>query len=191
MRYKNIHLLSVLGSCTVMLAGCGGEESTPFEPVSAPDQTLPQRSGPPVETTNDMPHIQLDVAPVAEAIAELHRRAFSLPNVENRASTNSFTGTRGLWIKDGVPVAQPDVMSGREFAHIHPDGSLHTTLPPRRVKPAVDAGWAAPHPTGRAGHVMLFSPRSMAEVDVIFRLVVESYNFVTGRNVKAADFSNR
>ncbi len=189
MRYKGIHLVSVLGSCFVILAGCGGEESTPFEPISASDQSLPQRTGPPVETTNDMPHIQLDVAPIAEVIAELHRRAFSLPNVENRESTNSFTGTRSLWISDGVTLARPEVMSGREFAHIHPDGSLHATLPPRRVQPAVDAGWAAPHPTGRAGHVMLFSPRSMAEVNVIFQLTVESYNFVTGQNVKATDFS--
>jgi len=35
--------------------------------------------------------------------------------------------------------------------------------------------------------VMLYTPRTLEELDVIFQLVVDSYNFVTGRAVNAAE----
>ena len=31
---------------------------------------------------------------------------------------------------------------------------------------------------------MLYTPRSLEELNVVFQLIVESYNFVTGRDVK-------
>lgn len=34
---------------------------------------------------------------------------------------------------------------------------------------------------------MLYSPQSEAELEIVFQLTVESYNFVTGRDVVAAD----
>ncbi|MGH2398006.1 MAG: hypothetical protein ACRDFW_13745, partial [bacterium] len=55
----------------------------------------------------------------------------------------------------------------------------------------IEAGWAEPHPMaqymGNEGMVMLYTPRTMEELDVIFQLIVDSYNFVTGRNVNATE----
>ena len=34
---------------------------------------------------------------------------------------------------------------------------------------------------------MLYTPQSMAELEVTFGLVVDAYNFVTGQTVRAAD----
>ena len=45
---------------------------------------LPQRSGPPPQTTGSVPHTQIDVDPVPEILNELLRRTFALPDVENR-----------------------------------------------------------------------------------------------------------
>ena len=77
------------------------------------------------------------------------------------------------------------------FAHIHPDGSLHATLSPERAREAIETGWAEPHPmasiVGNSGLVMLYTPRTLEELDVIFQLIVDSYNFVTGRKVNAAE----
>ena len=36
---------------------------------------------------------------------------------------------------------------------------------------------------------MLYTPQSLADLEVIFQLIVESYNFVTGQNIQAADHS--
>ena len=78
--------------------------------------------------------------------------------------------------------------------HIHPDGSLHASLAPNRAREAVQAGWAISHPwadqrEGWEGLVLLYTPRSMEDLDVIFQLIVDSYNFVTGQNIQAADYN--
>ena len=153
---------------------------------------LPKRAGPRPLTNKNMPHSQIGVRPVPEVNAELFRRCFSLPDVRNEPTRISVPGARALWLREDLPLAHPEVIAvGREFAHIHPDGSLHASLPPERAREAIEAGWAEPHPMalymGNEGMVMLYTPRTMEELDVIFQLVVDSYNFVTGRAVNAAE----
>ena len=155
--------------------------------------TLPRRSGPLPLTTGSVPHAQIDVTPVPEVKDQLFLRAFALPDVENRPTIVSLPGTRGVWIREGVSLAHPEaIVAGREFTHIHPDGSLHAPLSSERAIEAVDAGWAERHPwadqrEGWEGLVLLYTPRSLQELDVVFQLIVESYNFVTGRDVKPSD----
>ncbi len=106
----------------------------------------------------------------------------------------SVPGARALWLEEGLPLAHPEVIArGREFAHIHPDGSLHASLPPQRAQEAIEKGWAEPHPLagslGMEGLVLLYTPLDAEELDVIFALVVDSYNHVTGRSENAADYA--
>lgn len=153
---------------------------------------IPRRSGPRPLTHKGMPHAQIDVLPVPDVNAELFRRVFALPGVTNRPTVISVPGARALWLDESLPLAHPEaIVAGREFAHIHPDGSLHVSLPSERAREAIDTGWAEPHPMaqymGNDGMVMLYTPRSLEELDVIFQLIVDSYNFVTGRSVNAAE----
>lgn len=138
-----------------------------------------------------MPHAQIDVAPVAAVDGELRRRAYLLPGVLDRPTVISVPGARALWLADDVDLLRPEViLRGREFAHIHPDGSLHAILPQARAQEAIDAGWAEPHPIaeylGLPGLVMLYTPATMDELDVVVELIVDSYNFVTGRSIDTA-----
>jgi hypothetical protein len=154
--------------------------------------SLPQRQRPRPQTNKNMPHSQIAVEPVPDVNAELFRRAYSLPNVTNRPTVISVPGARALWLDDNLPLANPDaIVRGREFAHIHPDGSLHVSLSPERAQEAIDTGWAEPHPMalymGNLGMVMLYTPLDKQELDVVFQLIVDSYNFVTGRAVNASD----
>lgn len=147
---------------------------------------LPKRQSPRPATTGSVPHQQIDVQPVPEVNAELFQRAFDLPGVENRPSTFSLPGARGMWLADEVPITRPDqIVSGREFAHIHPDGSLHASLPLDRAREAVNAGWAEPQPIaeelGVPGLVMIYTPQTFDELETVVQLVVDSHNFVTGR----------
>jgi len=153
---------------------------------------IPKRAGPRPLTNKNMPHSQIGVRPVPEVNAELFRRCFSLPDVRNEPTRISVPGARALWLDEDLPLTHPEVIAvGREFAHIHPDGSLHASLPPERAREAIEAGWAEPHPMalymGNEGMVMLYTPRTIEELDVIFQLVVDSYNFVTGRAVNAVE----
>ena len=148
-------------------------------------EALPLRPGPRPRTSSGMPHAQIEVTPDAVVHRELHRRAYALPGVVDRPSVISVPGARALWLADHVELVRPEaVLRGREFAHIHPDGSLHAALEARRAREAIDAGWAEPHPLaeplGMPGLVMLYTPRTMEELDVVMALVVDSYNFVTG-----------
>jgi luciferase-like monooxygenase len=137
-----------------------------------------------------MPHSQIGVAPEPGVDRELRRRAYALPGVLDRPTVISVLGARALWLADDIELLRPEaILRGREFAHIHPDGSLHATLPPQRAQEAIDTGWAESHPIaeqlGLPGLVMLYTPRTMEELDVVVELVVDSYNFVTGRSMDA------
>ena len=78
-------------------------------------------------------------------------------------------------------------MIGREFAHLHPpyDGSLHAALPADLARLAVERGWAEPHPIAKLGLipptiVMIYGPRTEAELEVVADLVDASRRFAAG-----------
>jgi hypothetical protein len=154
--------------------------------------SLPRRNRPRPPTNKNMPHSQIGIQPVPEVNMELFRRAYSLPNVTNQPTVISVPGARAIWLDDDLPLAHPEsIVGGREFAHIHPDGSLHVSLSTERAQEAIEKGWAEPHPMaaymGNKGLVMLYTPLDMQELDVIFQLILDSYNYVTGRTVSEMD----
>lgn len=165
--------------------------------VFAGGKSLPKRATPPPETSKRVPHVQLWVETIPEINAELLRRVAALPKVEIRPTVVSLPGAKGFWLMEELALSRPDVIvGGREFAHMHPDGSLHASLSPERARQAVKAGWAVRHPwadkrRGWEGFVLLFTPQTMEELDVTFQLVVDGYNFVTGKSVRARDIGAR
>lgn len=208
--------LVILGACT------GGPASTTTEPTTTQPSLattstlgeesemtgdsldlsiLPERIGERRQATGDVPHQQLGAEPVPEVDSELRRRIFALPGVEDRASERSLPGARGLWFTDGLELVRTDVLGGaregvigssREFAHIHPDGSLHVWLPVERAIEVHETKWGELHPwVDREnfwdGVVMVYTPETLDEVDVAVRIVVDAYNFITGENLDPAD----
>ena len=162
-------------------------------PATAEPEKLPTRISPIPLTTDGVPHVQIGVEPDPEISAELLRRVSNIAGVEIRDTVISLPGAKGFWLNEDVTLARPDVIvGGREFAHIHPDGSLHASLSPELAVKAVDAGWAIRHPwakqrPGWEGFVMIYTPGSMDELEVVFQLVLMSYNFVTGRDIASID----
>ena len=165
-----------------------------FETMGKEYVPLPNRAGPRPKTTLNIPHQQIGVELVPEVNTELFRRVYIIPGVEKRRSVITMRNSSALWLNDKSPLVRPEVIiAGREFAHIHPDGSLHATLAPKRVREAVQAGWAIRHPwadkrEGWEGLVMLYTPQSMEELNATFQLIVDSYNYVTGQNIRATDY---
>lgn len=159
------------------------ESPIPSTPTASP---IPARRGPRPQVQQGMPHTQIGVEPVPAVNAELHRRAFALPGVTARATIISVRGARALWLDEAMELAHPEVIvAGREFTHIHPDGSLHLPLPAQRAREAIAAGWAEPHPVARMmgveGLVLVFTPRDFDELEVVWGLLLDSYCHVTGR----------
>ena len=146
---------------------------------------LSPRSGPVPATTNGVPHVQIGITPSPDISAELLVRVSKLPGVEIRETVISLPGAKGFWINDDVIITRPQVIvGGREFAHMHPDGSLHASLSPELARMAVKLGWATRHPwadqrAGWEGFVMIYTPTSKKELDVVVQLVSAAYGYVT------------
>ena len=185
-----IAYLTGLTALALFAGACGTAESG--QPFASQGAKLPVREGPRPFTTSGVPHIQVEVDPVPEVDETLRARAFALPGVENRPTVISLPGGRGLWLDEDLTLAHPElILAGREFSHFHTDGSLHVLLPVDRALEAVEAGWAVFHPwVGREeipdGAVMLYTPQSNAEAEVTPQLIVDSYNFITGREIDPA-----
>ena len=157
--------------------------------VSAGNLDLSTRESPIPRTTDGIPHVQIDVEPVPEISKELLRRVSEMPGIEIHPTIVSLPGALGFWIAEDINLARPDVIvRGREFAHIHPDGSLHASLSPELATRAVGAGWAVHHPwanerPGWEGFVMIFTPVTKGELDVVLNLIKASFEYVTGQEL--------
>jgi hypothetical protein len=155
------------------------------------DTPLPERVGPRIQTSGRVPHVQVGVVPRVAINEELFRLAFTLPGLEERPTIVSLPGGIGMWLADGVPVVHPKaIVSGREFAHIHTDGSLHAPLPFKRALELEKKGWGERHPwadrnDGWEGFVMLYSASTTDELKTLVQLIAESYNYVTGQSIQA------
>lgn len=149
-------------------------------------QDLPQRKSPIPATTNGVPHVQIGVQPIPELSERLLQQVALLPGVKLGPTRVSLPGAVGFQLDCNQELAHPEVLvGGCEFAHLHPDGSLHASLEPSLARAAIAAGWAVAHPwanqrEGWAGFVMIFTPSDAEELDVVVQLVQRSHGFVTG-----------
>lgn len=155
--------------------------------ASAQDLRLPVRETATPQTTDSVPHIQIGITPVPELSEELLRHVAEFPGVSLGETRISMPGVVGFQFDDDISLLRPNVIvGGREFAHLHIDGSLHASLEPTLARAAIDAGWAVAHPwadqrDGWEGFVMIFTPTTPSELEIVIQLLEKSYNFVTGR----------
>jgi hypothetical protein len=175
------------------------EPSTHYVPKHDTDfskfkQIFPIRRGAKPTTTGNEPHEQLDQLGPQELYQELQRRCFTrLPGVTEADSLISFPESRGLMLTKELAVGPPHSIlwsdeSTFEFAHIHPfpDSSMHLQLPLELAVVAISGGWAEPHALIWQGFtpaqsVMVYSPRDEQDLESVWSLVEESYNFATGQ----------
>lgn len=164
--------------------------------------TLPARSGPRPRTNYAFPHTQLDQTAPAYLQDEVLHRAGALDGV---AFGESFaeSSTDAFVLDESAARGPADLafLQGREFAHLHRpgDGALHMTLPIEIIHEMQRAGWGESHPlagqqvpdphpsadgrllTVPPTAVMVFGPRDIGEVDVVWGLLEISYQYAAGR----------
>ncbi len=146
---------------------------------------LPERQTSAPETTNSVPHIQYNVTPDPALSAALIDRISDLPGVYTANTANSLADARGFRLSPDVTISQPrSLLGGREFAHLHADGSLHAFLPPDLATEAIEKGWGTWHPwagqnPGWDGFIMIYTPANFEELNTVTELVKSSYVYVT------------
>lgn len=146
------------------------------------DGNGPRRAGERPHTTATNPHTQLDQNAPPEMQEKVFALARALPGVVVGRSKVSVPGARAFHLPSVERAARGAFMIDRELAHLHPpsDGSLHMTLPPELVEPAIAAGWAERHPlAGKFGLVdnivMVYGPRNEEELAVVGALLAASH----------------
>jgi len=155
-------------------------------PSFAQDLKLPEREGDRPKTTNGVPHVQKGIEPVPSLVQKMLERVKGLPGVQLGATRVSLPGAVGFQLDPDLPLANPQsIVGGREFAHVHPDGSLHASLEPAVAREAVRTGWATPHPwadqrPGWEGFVMIYTPLTETDLGVVMTLIESSYTYITG-----------
>ena len=135
-----------------------------------------------------MPHQQLDQLAPPDLQELLFARALTLPGVRAGRSHVSVPGARAFHLEPELALGAPEAfMRETEFAHLHPayDGSLHLALPAETARAVIEAGWGEHHPLVAAGimpqtQLMIYGPRDAGELEVVWRLVEESYAFARG-----------
>ncbi|MEM9319187.1 MAG: luciferase family protein [Pseudomonadota bacterium] len=158
--------------------------------VQAQSLDLPQRAGERPQTTDTVPHLQLGLEINRDLADALLQRVASLPGVSLGNTAISLPGAVGFHLDPALQLAQPGaIVGGLEFAHMHPDGSLHASLEPGLARTAIAAGWAVAHPwadqrEGWAGFVMIYTPRTEVELEVVATLVEASYAYITGATLQ-------
>ena len=152
-----------------------------------PGETLRHRDGLRPEVSWEIPQQQLTQNAPEELQEQLFARVSSLAGVTGAASQISVPGARAFTLADGTgPDEAYLVPQVREFAHLHPgyDGSLHLALPPAQAADLAAKGWGLPHPWAgtrlAAGFVMLFGPRTLAELETVVGVVEASHAYATG-----------
>ena len=152
-----------------------------------PGGTLPRREGPRPAVSWTIPQQQESDNAPAELQEALFARMAGLPGVESGPSRISVPGARAVLAPDATgPEEAFLVPSAREFAHLHPsyDGSLHVVLPLDLAADAVAKGWAQVHMLAgirlSPGFVLVYGPRTEAEVDVIAGIIEASHRLALG-----------
>jgi phospholipase/carboxylesterase len=148
---------------------------------------LPEREGQRPDVSTRTPQEQLSQNSPPAIQEELFARLSALPGVATQPSAISVPGARAFTLRNH---AGPDdafiVPQAGEFAHLHPsyDGSLHLALPPAMAADVITKGWGVAHPLAglrvTPGMVMLFGPRTEAELEVVCAVVAHSHTCAQG-----------
>ena len=168
---------------------CGLLSLLAASPTLTHAESLPIRTTPIPQTTNGVPHVQIGVDPVPELTKTLLNHVARFPGVNLGPTRVSLPGAVGFQLDGDAPVARPKaIVGGREFAHMHPDGSLHASLSPDVALAAIEAGWAVAHPwamqrEGWEGFVMIYTPTTKEELGIVLQLVQSSYTYITGQTL--------
>lgn len=153
--------------------------------------SMPQREGPLPKTGDHVPHLQLsDKSPPKFVDVLMAWAVKEFPDVREERTRISVSTTRALWLDESVAAAHNDAFmppeGGREFAHVHADGSMHLCVSDEAVVEMVSKSWGEPHPLKDKGvnEVLCYAPRTPEELEIVKRALMESYRYATGSELQ-------
>jgi len=154
---------------------------------------LPVREGQRPKTGPAVPHVQLtQLSPPEVRQNLLDWMMTALPGVVFGPSEIADPGAWAVFLDDQAPPPGAVLLPPRltaEFAHLHPDGSLHLALSKAEQEELIGKDWGERHPLHSPviNVVMLYAPRTIDELEVAKAVLDASYRYATGRDRVAAN----
>ena len=152
--------------------------------------SLPVREGERPKTGDTIPHLQFSQTSPPELVKKLIAWGVAtLPNVREEDTRISVSDTRAFWLDEQVAAAHDDSFmppeGGREFAHVHADGSMHLCVSNDVAQELYDKSWGEPHPMKEQGvnEVLCYAPRNESELELVKSVLIEAYRYATGKTI--------
>ena len=149
-------------------------------------EVLRARRGAPPRTTPAYPHEQLTQSGTVALMERLYERAGALPGVIEGSNGTSAPDIHTFLLEPEYAEGPREAfLADGEFAHLHPDGSLHLTLPRELGDEVVVQGWGEVHVDAGARRgspifMMIYAPRDEDELEAVWRIFSLSYEFALG-----------
>jgi hypothetical protein len=149
-------------------------------------EILQARRGAPPRTTPAYPHEQLSQSGTVALRERLYERAGALPGVIEGSNETSAPDIQTFLLQPEYAEGPREAfLAGGEFAHLHPDGSLHLTLPRELGDEVVLQGWGEVHidagvRRGSPIFMMIYAPRDEDGLEAVWRIFRLSYEFALG-----------
>lgn len=144
-------------------------------------RTMPQRQVS-YKRGSVSPEVEERVQSMMARFAAQHPTLLELrPSKTEGGSTDAIYGVPSLPTLNER--AKTDKLLTSEIAHAHPsEGSLHVWLSQADAKTVVEKGWGMRFPLAFVdkGWVMVYSPRTVAEVEVVEKIVQAGISWITG-----------
>lgn len=149
---------------------------------------LPERQGEPPEVGQVPPQLQFSDKSPRDIYKKYHDWMFSaFPKVRKEATRISVSTSIAMWLDENEEVAHTDAFvpphGGREFTHLHLDGSIHTVVATEIEDEIIAKKWGVRHMYYDRGvkEVLIYAPRNEEELKLIKAIVTKSFEYATGK----------
>ncbi len=151
---------------------------------------LAEREGEAPEIGQVPPQLQFSDKSPQDIYQNIYDWMFNtFPKVRREPSRISVATSVAMWLDENEDVAHDDAFmppsGGREFTHLHLDGSIHTVVATEVEDEIIAKKWGVRHMYYNRGvkEVLLYAPRNQEELKIIKAVVIKSYEYATGKVV--------
>ena len=149
---------------------------------------IPTREGEAPEVGQVPPQLQFSDKSPRDIYQEFHDWMFStFPKVRKEPTRISVPTSIAMWLDENEDVGHIDAFmppsGGREFTHLHLDGSIHTVVDTETEEEIIRKNWGVRHMYYNQGvkEILVYAPRNQKELEILKLVVIKSYEYATGK----------
>jgi hypothetical protein len=150
--------------------------------------SLIERIGQAPQIGQTPPQLQFSDKSPRDIYQKFHDWMFStFPKVRKEPTRISVPTSIAMWLDENEDVGHIDAFmppsGGREFTHIHLDGSFHTVVSADVENEIITKKWGVRHMYYDQGvkEVLVYAPRNKEEIEIVKTIVIKSYEYATGK----------